>query len=358
MDVRLFSDGRAYVTNQILEVEHVVPGTDASQFIIPLSRDQVDMNTLQIPGTSLSSRAISIVTKGNDSYMGTLVDITDNRATLIINNRRVIIRDYDDIIESQYISGIGNIGNKISVSYLTTGIVGTIIHRLNLDTRILSTILNVRNNTPTDIVNAQFEVVTSSQIQQPMMYARTMVASNAIIQQSSTGSIYIVDGRYSVKAGFEISIPLIESQIDIDRYYIIDAPNGVSDAQYTIDWISPEDLPSGELFVYHSGQLEGNIHINSIGKDQVVSTSLLNIPSVYARGTISRQRKSDTESTVTLNGIIYNSLDEAASVVLRYFVGDSTTSIDSNRDGQYIVFPMDINTNGSAPYNISFTMSM
>jgi hypothetical protein len=308
MDVRIFSDGRAYVKNQILEVEHITNGVGTSQFIIPLIRDQVDMNTLFIPGISLSSKSLSTVTRGDEIFIGELIDYTDNRATLSINGRRVVIRDYDEIDQSQYLSGIGNIGNTINVSYLTTGIVGTIAHKLDIDTKILTSMLTVRNDTPNDLVNAQFEVVTSSQAQQPVMYARTMMASNAVVQQSSTGSIYIIDGRYTIKSGFEISIPLVESQIEMDAYYVLDAPNGTSSAIYTIDWKSPEDLPAGNLFVYHAGQLEGNVFIDSVARDQVVSTQLLNIPSVYARGSISRQKKDDAHTDVTLKGIIYNTM--------------------------------------------------
>lgn len=395
MDIRLFPDGRSFVQHQIINVEPLpsnVPGVPANSFLIPLSRNQVDLSSIQITGynqgsISLSTKPMAVVHKGGKVYTGTLIDYTDSRVTLDVNSSRIIIRDYDDITDPQYILGLissGPIPATLDISYVTTGISSSVVHSLNIlsasqQVQLTSDLL-VTNNTPNDIVDAHFEVVTAEQANMPY-YAKASAFNAETLTpaapvETSTGSIYVVEGTYDILSGFEASIPIIDmtlaQDMDIKAVYVIDAPNGSANAVYTIQWKSPADLPPGTLNIYKDGVLEATTQIGSIGQGQVIDNPLLMIPSVYAKGTTTRVESNSTNNTggnntsrasVTLTGVITNTLNEQISVYLRYNVGSGRVTVTSNigmqpiRDGNYIEFPYTLGPKSNMPYNIGFTIA-
>lgn len=197
-------------------------------------------------------------------------------------------------------------------------------------------------------------------------------------KESSAGTIYVIDGTYNIPAGYTVSIPLIRNSIQSEILYVIDAPNGQQNATYTLRWISPVDLPPGSLYVYRGGNLEATGSLSSTGEGQRRSIPLLVIPSVYARGTVSRtdaepatiqlqngsvrttNGNNVTIATVNLKGTVTNSLSDEITVLLRYFVGSGKVNIASNyqaeREDNYIVFPLVLEPRSSRSYDINFTI--
>jgi len=387
MDVRLFPDRRAFVRNHMLEVEPL----NNSSFIIPLNREQVDLNTIQIQGTTgniyLSVRSLTAVSKEDSTYVGALVDYTDGRVTLSQGANRLTIRNYDEIEEGQYIIGRSSTGitpDELILSYLTSGINGNVVHSLDIDNQQIESDLVVSNGTFNDITDAQFEVITAEQVPSYSRLYSANFASESIAspEESAAGTIYVVDGRYDVPAGFDVSIPLIRNDVDTRIIYVINAPNGQANATYTVQWIAPADLPSGSLYVYRGGELETVSSIQSTGEGQRRDIPLLVIPSVYARGTITRngaqqssvpvitlngdnvppstERRAST-TNVSLIGTVTNSLSDQITVHIRYTVGEGRVSVNdgtvAQREGVYLAFPISLGPNSIQPYDFSFDVT-
>lgn len=400
MDVRLFPDGRAFVRDQTLPIEGVTVDDEGS-FIIPLNKEQVDINSIQIRGLNdvvyLSTHPLSVVTKGDDTYVGTLVNFTDEYAVVSQGRIRTVVRNYDNIVDAQYITGrtaSRNIPSTVQLSYLTSGINANVVHSISIDTLQLESDLVVDNNTFNDLVDAQFEVISAEQVMQRYSSERvSLQMSNAVSaapRDSSAGTIYVVNGTYDVPAGFNTSIPLIRNDVDASVVYVIDAPNGQQNATYTLHWTSPADLPPGSLYVYRGGNLEAVSNISPTGEGQTRDIPLLVVPSVYARGTISRtdshpvpiiiqgqnnngartvqvpidnvlDERRTTTANVILNGTITNSLSEQITAVLRYYIGDAKVNVSSNfnaqREDSYILFRFSLGPNSSQQYNIPFVLT-
>lgn len=403
MDVRLFPDGRAFVRNHTIDIEPAL-GNEQGSFVIPLNREQVDMNSIQVQGINdvvyLTTRPTSIVTKDDTIYVGDLISYSDNNAVLSTGTTRRVIRNYDDITEAQYIGGrtaTGVVPDTLAISYLTSGINGNVVHNLDIQTRQLESDLVVSNNTFNDLVSAQFEVITAEQVVQTRRYARvrsmSLMAENASpasSEESSAGTIYVVDGTYDVPSGYDVSIPLIRNDVDANIIYVINAPNGQANATYTLRWVAPADLPPGQLYVYRGGDLETTTNIPSTGEGQRRDIPLLVIPSVYARGTVTRtdsrptpiilqgqngnanrtvqvpiddviDERRTTVAEVRLNGTVTNSLNEQVTVYLRYDIGEGRVNIGNGtrvqRENNNLVFPLVIGPNTSQPYNFTFSIT-
>lgn len=295
------------------------------------------------------------------------------------------MRNYDNITSTQYIVGrtaSGIVPEELLLSYITSGIDTNVIHSLDISSQRLESNLNVTNNTFNDLTDAQFEVITAEQ-DTPVMafstaqYLRNSKAPAAAPTESSTGTIYVIDGTYNVPVGYTVSIPLIRDDIQTEILYVIDAPNGQQNATYTLRWESPADLPPGSLYVYRAGNLEATSRISSTGEGQRRTIPLLVVPSVYARGTISR---SDSEhpsmlqngsmidpngkvtiATVSLKGTVTNSLSEGITVILRYYVGSGKVNISSDYNAEkedgYLLFPLTLEPRSSHSYDINFKVT-
>ena len=346
--IQLFPDGTAYISNQYIPLQYV----NGQIFQLPLYRDQVDIATIQgINDITWTMDPISTVYKDSIRYIGQVTDITDERVTIDSQDKRLIIRDYDNVEQSRYLAGISKETPNITyISYLTTGITNQIIHSLDIDTGNLSSDVIIQNRTALPLEDTQFEIISASTPQALYM----MTASNQI-QQSPQGTVYNIEGTYTIPQGQEMIIPIIDTKVDIDEYYVIDAPNGVSQGIYTIRWSSSVDLPGGTLYVYSEDRLETKTSISAITMSQEQDISLLIVPNVYAKGIVSRSSNTDnTTEIIVLKGIITNTLPIDVQVLLRYNVGEGTLSDHQiERMGPYVVWLFDMGPNSSQQYSYS-----
>lgn len=361
MNIRFFSDSRSFVSSQDLPVLNTPNGIS-----LPLNRESIDRNSIRIHNISsepyILRKPIGTVIKGSNRYNGNITEVTEDRATLISNGVRVTIRDYDQIQDPLYLSM--NIGNQnpssLTASYITSDITGEVVHNLSLSKDHLKTELIVQNSGFVDIVDSSLEVVTS---EEPMYRAVSFQMSVAdTMTETSSGTIYTVDGTYSIPSGYQLAVPLINTPVETDELYIIDAPNGTNNATYTLLWSSPVELPSGSMYIYQDDSLEATTSISSMASGQVSELPILTVSSVYARGTISMQTVGqDTNITeYTLSGIIRNTLSDTIDVRLRYQIGDGTVLFNGQipdnvrKQGIYLIASYSMNADSTQPYNISF----
>lgn len=366
MNIRLFtSSGTAFVSNQEITVERLPNG----MFVIPLPGNQIERNTLRVgEGIVVTDRQVAIVYKGTREYTGVLSSYDGMSVTLLNGATRTIVREYDRIqvqesLVGQAVNGV--VPDEITISYVTRGIRGQIIHNLDVSTSILETVLLLQNDTQVDIEDATIEVVTAEE-ESPMLF-RTQAAvfeDAAAPVSTPAGTIYRLPGTHDVPAGFEASIPMFQEEIDGEIIYVIDAPNGTVNAKYTLQWRAPVDLPAGMLYVFRDGSLEATTSINATGAGQERTLTLLNVPSVYARGTVSRVAVAAegvaTTTEIVLDGQITNTLPDTISVYLRYNIGDRAAEVPDDvqviSEGRYLLFPFTLEPNDTMPYRIAFTL--
>lgn len=353
MKIRIFPDGRSFINHQIK--------TDINgRFTLALDPDQVDTESIRVDTGEypvyLSLSSPSLVSKNTEQYHGNLISYTDNIAVLQQANRRTIVRNYETITDILSLSGRTSIPSQIvNISYVTRGIEGRITHSIDLSSKIFSSQLIVRNMTSVDIIGAQLEVITADQ-QYPQAFA--MRASSESIL-SDTGTLYIVDGRYDIPKETQLSVSLMRASIDIDTYYMIDAPNGQANGILTLEWESPSDIPSGTLSVYRDATLLAQTTIQGSGTGQKRSIPILTVPSVYARGSVIQTDLTERTVSVTLNGVITSMIPGENLVYLRYPVGNSRVDISAvyaERAGEYLLFPFMMKQGNNQRYNISFTL--
>lgn len=377
MLIRIFPEGFAFIQNQDLEVQNIGNGL----YSLPILRQQIDLDTLQSENDILiTENNTAIVYKDGNRFEGVLVDQDGMSVTLTDNGIRTTIREYDRIHVPEFItiqSANNMILDEVTVSYVTTGIRGNIVHRLDIDTGVLQTLLHIENDTAIDIDNATIEIVTSEQAR-PQLFRQeqALAASNAAstFEPTPGGTIIRLEDMHDIPAGYEAFLPIYTQTIDGEIIYMISAPNGTTNATYTLQWRSQVDLPPGQFFVYRNGTLEARTNIGLVGANQEQTITLLNIPSVYARGTITRttavQQVSDqlpqprevSIQTVQIQGTIFNTLPEEITVHLRYFVGDSAVNVlsedmDAFVEDGYVVFPHMLAADDSDSYDHTFTVT-
>jgi len=371
--LQVFPNNRnTYVSDQIIDPE-IIPN-ETSQFLIPIDRNQVVFSSLKFDQNIMLKTDTSVeVTKGDSTYTGNLIFKNDNIVTISNQGQNQTIRDYDEITESTYFVGElqdGSIPSTLTASYLTDGIVGSIIHSIDLDTKEFESSLNLNNNTSTDFENAEIDVVTTEQANNITTYrmsADFALSSYAMTYQTSTptGTVYNILEPVTIESGYNELIPIFNDTLDIKSVYVIDAPNGKNKATLTLEWLNPTDLPAGEIYVYSGGKLQSNTNIQSLSKGNIESLPIVVVANVIATGTITRVNVSDSKDTsqqqeeITLSGTITNSLQQDIDVDLRYFIGDSkfelvSEQVEMMRDSQYLIFPFTISSGQKQPYQIQF----
>lgn len=370
--LQVFPNNRnTYVSDQIIDPE-TVPN-ETSQFLIPIDRSQVILSSLKFDQNVMLKTDTSIeVIKGDSTYTGNLVFKNDNIVTISNQGQNQTIRDYDEITESTYFVGElqdGSIPSTLTASYLTNGIVGSIVHSIDLDTKEFESSLNLNNNTSTDFENAEIDVVTTEQPNIPMYRMATDFVQNSAPMPSQTftptGTVYNILEPVNVESGYNSIIPIFSDTLDIKSTYVIDAPNGKQKATLTLEWLNPTDLPAGEIYVYSGGKLQSNTNIQSLSKGNMESLPIVVVANVFATGTITRVNVSESKDAsqqqeeITLSGTITNSLQQDIDVDLRYFIGDSkfelvSEQVDMMRDSQYLIFPFTISSGQKQPYQIQF----
>src|SRR5699024_5557038 len=95
----------------------------------------------------------------------------------------------------------------------------------------------------------EIQVMTSQQVSPTPYRALSAVAANTS-EGGDIGTIYQVPGVHDIPAGHRVTVPLIDTSVDIQPVYVVDAPSGRDNALYTMHWQSPIDMPSGKLLVY------------------------------------------------------------------------------------------------------------
>lgn len=348
MYIRLFPN-RTYVQDHILPVSVLGNNT----FTIPLIADQIDINSIRTDvDLHISTHSLSTIYKGDNMYTGDIVSITDDIAIIDMGDKRITIRGYDNVIDNKSIQGMMYDGyvvpDTINMSYVTTGIESSIIHSLDMNTKVLETDILISNDTMNDLDNVSIDIVTSDSND---MQLRTYSA-NASMSESSIGTIYSIDDRYTLLQGYTTTVDIIDTTVDVQPMYIVDAPNGKANAVYTIRWKSPIDIPAGSLYIYNDGVLEGISYIPNTGSNQIRDTTISSIASIYAIGTIYND---EDKGIISLNGTIYNTMSITTNIVLRYYVGDDYRGSSMRRDGPYIIMPLSLNGRSSTPYDITIT---
>lgn len=157
------------------------------------------------------------------------------------------------------------------MSYVTTGIESSIIHSLDMNTKVLETDILISNDTMNDLDNVSIDIVTSDSND---MQLRTSMS------ESSIGTIYSIDDRYTLLQGYTTTVDIIDTTVDVQPMYIVDAPNGKANAVYTIRWTSPIDIPAGSLYIYSDGVLEGISYIPNTGSNQIRDTTISSIGTI------------------------------------------------------------------------------
>lgn len=93
---------------------------------------------------------------------------TGDIAIIDIGDKRITIREYDGYV----------VPDTINMSYVTTGIESSIIHSLDMNTKVLRTDILISNDTMNDLDNVSIDIVTND------MQLRTYSA-NASMSESS-----------------------------------------------------------------------------------------------------------------------------------------------------------------------------
>ena len=362
MRIRIFNNGTAYVSEQVLPVEPIGNGL----FLIPLLASSVVGDSLLTSEEILiTNKQIATVYKGANMYRGVLGSYDSSTVTLTASGVRTILRDYDRIQIPEYIvaqTASGTVPDELVVSYNTNAIRGTISHNLDVGTSILTTNLVIENDLSVDIDDARIEVVTTEE--EPMLFRASLEFADTAMAapvESPTGTVYVLPGMYDIPAGYEATLPVTRNEIDGEISYVIDAPNGTTQARYTLTWSSPVDLPPGTLYVYRNGVLETTTSIGATGARQERVLTLVRVASVYAQGTIARSVIDEEGTTrVRLDGTLFNTLSDTISVQLRYNIGNADADVPDSvlvqRDGPYLLFPFTIEPNDQQPYDITFTI--
>lgn len=326
MEIRLFLNDITFVHQRALPVIQY----GERSFILPLLQSQVDINSLKI---------MNITEK---IYLSSLDSENVLSLPSVQDDAYILCRVQN-----------GEIPDTLDISYTTTGIQGYMIYRIYTDTERFESILRIVNNTPTDISGAEIEVITAQQVGNEGIYR---LQSSMDTTTSSVGSIYIIDGEHTIPSGYSQSIPLIQDNIEIDTFYVIDAPNGQANAIYTLQWRVESDLPPGQLYVYRANQLESVSNIQLTGNNQIREVPLLRVPSVYAVGTVT-QKSNDSSMNIQLKGTLFNTLEEEIEVYIRYNVGNGTLNIDADRYNEYAIFPFTLERESNQRYDIQFSVT-
>lgn len=355
MNIRLFPDGTAYVSNQT-----VVPTRYANNYyLLPLSVEQVNIQSLQIsPEADVSIVQLANIRKGSQTFDGTLKNYTDSYAVLSSKGTDIVIRNYDEIQKSNLllISMIQN--TPVTVSYLTQPdiITGSVVYRLNLSTQKLEASLQVSNKTLEDLTNVTIDVVTSEQQPQTYRVVAFSTADGTIPTSTTAGTVYELQGTHNIPRNQQVTIPLFQEEIDISIMYLFDSPRGRQNALLMLIISPPITIPGGTMYVYDDVGLITTTSIRSVGAGEIVALELDRIADVYANGTINII-PAETEQRVLLSGTITNMLNEPIVSLVRYYIGDSniTNAANALKEGNYAQQAFEVGPKQTAKYNMSFT---
>lgn len=363
MNIRLFPDGTAYVSNQtVLSTRYA-----DNYYLLPLSIEQVNLQSLQIsPQADISIEQLATVRKGLQTFDGTLKSYTDSYATLSSQGKDIIIRNYDEIQKNNLILVSMVQNSPVVISYLTQpdAIIGQVIYRLNLSTQKLEASLQISNKTLEDLRNITIDLVTSEQ--QPQMLYRTasFAMDEAVPTQSAAGTVYELQGTHDILRNQQVTIPLFQEDIDISIMYLFDAPRGRQNALLMLTISPPITIPGGTMYIYDDVGLITTTNIRSIGAGEIVALELDRIADVYANGVVNVspvENNTDSEGKVPqrvlLGGTITNMLNEPIVSLVRYYIGDSniTNAANALKEGNYAQQAFEVGAKQTAKYNMSFT---
>lgn len=361
MQLRIHSNGDTYVKNHILKLSKI--GTNT--YSVPILSSQVDKSTIIMnKDMYIGNGTYSMVYKGPNTYSGYLISYSDNTVKIESGTKSIIIRDYDRIVDErslvlQLMSNIQSV--DIIMSYLTSGINGSMLYKLNYDTDVLTGKLYLVNNTISDIKDAKVVIVTSTNDVQAVPQTRMMAfeaEEDVSYSKSSTpvGTEYVLNGKYTVPHGYTGIFDVYEFNMESNSIYTIDAPNGRSSASLVIIGNSPADLAPGKIQVYMDDKLVSTKSFLSYGEGETYEIEVSNVPSVYAKGTKTSSSRPEPNTNITdveLNGVIYNMLDKNITVRLRSYIGNAKISSDDEYtiDNGYIYWDYDILTKDKVSYD-------
>lgn len=378
MSIRISTSGRTYV--QELDVP-IVAGS-----FLPLLRSQLDMESIKMDPNVVDMvlEPLATISKGDRVYEGILVERTDRIATIDQDLYRMSVRGWDQIQEPRYIQLSRPVQGSISMSFITTGIVGQVVHHLYLGSRtddggVLETNVLVENRMPLDLDGVQVEVMTAEEVRAFRTQALAMdAAPMAAPSQGESGTIYTLDGTYDLPSNTQISLPMLRSKPQLFSYYVIDVTQNEHMMQgIQVIRITPTmDLPSGSLYVYRNAKLIASTSLTATGQGQEREISILRIPSISATGNViidtmetqdeagyEGEPKGVDRDTITIEGTLRNSLPIQILVYLRYYVGTAkiisrgvSNGPSYQRQGPYLLFPHSMNPNSTQPYSHTFTI--
>lgn len=344
---------------------------------LPIDRDNVDVNTLQVKDDHGNAVSIEIpdgdvasVYKDGNATTGILQSYDDRKAVVRSGDDVTVIRNYDAItIPKVFVVIVDpvDITSVMELSYMATGITASVVHRVDTEAHTLKSSLIVENHSSIDLLDANIEIDTAEQIQNHFYETRVSMASPAramVEEDGEIGGSFVVNGAYDVSPYSRLTIPIIDETVSVGTFYSIAAPNGNSHARYVMLLKAPIDIPAGNLYVYRNGEFEGNDHIGSIGANERVEIPLITVPSVFADGMIDIQHGNEGEeiTRVTISGTITNGTNFPAYVQLTYPIGNSHVEMISDGDRnaeiskENIVFPYIIDGHARAEYDHVFVV--
>lgn len=373
MSIRILSGDRTFVQ----DIELPVIRDAYNRSFIPISKDQVEIQSIQISNTSEEDvsfivESMSKIFRNDRSYEGTLVERGDGVATLDSGLYKISIKGWDRIDEPRYVEVLDVDSDRVLASFITSGITGTIIHRLFLGNRSgLDTSLYVENRTDILLEDVEVEIMTAEETRA----AKDGFLMQASVTQSESGTLYTLGDTYDIPPNTRVLLPMLSSTMNrIDTYYIIDLSNGgtsVNNQAVQVISLTPSvDLPSGTLYVYRNNKLDASTYLPATGKSQTRELSILRIPSIFSVGSvlIDTMKKQDKETgidmdTITLEGTLKNGLPIRNMVYIRYYVGTSivvqrgiSNGRSYKRQGSYLMFPHSMMPDSSQDYSYTFTI--
>jgi len=382
MEIRILSDNECYVKNHDM---------NATDHIIPLHYDQVDLSTLVLhPSVAIVNDGSNvIVTKNGELFRGKLISSTDRNVVLFDGLNQLTIPHYDLIAIPKCImvsDGNGNDKSSTSTynaSYITTGIVSYVVNSLELITKsthqsdynaYVTSTITISNNTPIDIIGAKLELLTyraerHKYQSRAMLYQATSAPTSsndgAMRSDTSTGTIYHIQGEHDIPKDCSKSLSLLMEQTDVEELYIIDVNDNGGDyinANYTLRWNSKSDLAGGKLNVYRDGNLETHLNTTAISKNQHRDITLFEVNNCFAQGIVSRTSINNNVSLsqVTIDLTLTSKVNHTITSLVRYYVGNSKVSKINNpncqREGDYVIAKYRIENSQPIPHKVSFTI--
>lgn len=359
MKIRIFGNSRAYIFDTNIELLL----NANNQYILPIDTRYVDIDTITTnENYPLQKVDYAIVMKDDITYTGILIKYNDYVVTISNNDTNIVIKDYDTIQIDSQIVVLSETNTLKSLSYITTGINTSIQHIIHIDEKEYELKCIIYNTTTTTFLNANLELMTIEDKQKEHIMYSMMEdrSSNSHQLDNSNGTIFIIDESHDILAGYEVAIPIINSAINISKYYTLEANNSYSKGVYTLAFLSPADIPAGIVYIYQNSILEATNTINGYAKDQIMYIPLNKIQSIYSKGHISKNSKMKNNimfTTVTLTGDIVNKLSEPATIYLEYPIGTYNIDIDVPIFDGNIYFTYKLGPNGTSKYNHTFTLN-